>query len=104
MSQMTPPDGRNQPPQLPERPTPPAWSALLGVVATVLLFWMLPSTLHAPVAPEVAYSKFYDLVQQGKVQVVALQGQAARFELKAPEKLDGRELKQLSTAVPAQDT
>jgi cell division protease FtsH len=104
MSQMTPPGRSNQPPQLPEGPRPQAWAALVGVVATVLLFWLLRSTMHAPAAPEVAYSKFYGLVQEGKVQVVALQGQAARFELKAPEKLDGRELKQLSTAVPAQDT
>ena len=90
MSQMTPRDRKNQPPELPESPKPQAWSALVGVVATVLLFWLLRSTAHGPGAPDVAYSKFYDLVQDGKVRVVTLQGQAAQFELKAPEKLEGR--------------
>jgi len=81
----------------------PGWPVLAAAVAGLLLFWFLPSR-HAPAAPEVAYSKFYDFVQQGKVQSVTLQGQTAQFELKAPEKIAGHEQKHLATSVPAQDT
>jgi cell division protease FtsH len=85
----------------------PAWLSqrrlLLALALTVAGTWLWRTFLNeAPPAP-IAYSQFYALLTDGKVQSVVMSGEALDATLKAPETLAGRALTAVHTTAAAND-
>src|SRR5579884_3776373 len=76
------------------------WAIPLLLVA--LLLASEAFTDRKPNAPTIDYSRFYSLVEGGKVEHITIEGQNVAGTLKAPEPIDGKSLKDFSTTIPAQ--
>jgi cell division protease FtsH len=92
------------PPIGPKRDSPrPAWPRWLPWVVFVGLLALLamPGLRARPRrGPDIDYSRFYALVEDGKVDRVTLDGQTARGTFKAPVTLDGKAQKDFTTTLP----
>ena len=76
------------------------WVIPLALVLVLLASEALSDRKQA--APQVDYSTFYSLVDQGKVARVTITGQSVTGAFKAPEHVDSRTLTDFSTTLPAQ--
>jgi cell division protease FtsH len=67
------------------------------------MFWLWQSSSNEATRPEVNYSVFYEWVQAGQVQEVQLSGQQIEGQLEAPQSVDGTQIEQFQTTMPASD-
>ncbi len=77
------------------------WLVLLG--GMLLVFSLVHTLLPKEEAPEVSYSQFYELIQNGKVKSVVLQSREALVELKASEEISGHKIARFRTTLPQRD-
>src|SRR4029078_4485909 len=73
----------------------------LLVMLGVMWFWK--SNSEEAAQPAIAYSQLYKWIDEGKVASVVLDGDFVDATLKAPETLDGRQIKELRTSAVAND-
>ena len=84
-----------------------AWLSQRGLFAALALFfvgtWAWRTFLNeAPPAP-IAYSQFYALLTDGKVQSVVMSGEALDATLKSPETVAGRTVQTVHTTAAPND-
>ena len=70
----------------------------------LLGMWLWKSYSEGTAQPPVAYSQLYQWIEQGKVESVVLDGELVSATLKAPETVDGRQIKDLQINVPPNDS
>ena len=86
----------------------PAWLSsqrrlFLALSLMLVGAWAWRTFLNeAPPAP-IAYSQFYALLVDGKVQSVVMSGEALDATLKSPETVDGRALQKVHTTAAPND-
>jgi cell division protease FtsH len=88
-------------------PPGPAWRSQRGLFVALALFfvatWVWRTFLNeAPPAP-IAYSQFYGLLTDGKVQAVVMSGEGIDATLKGPETVAGRSLQTVHTTAAPND-
>ena len=83
----------------------PGWSAwfILGLLLLTFGGWQYFASQQQDVFPNVSYTEFYRALDEGKVESVTLKGQKVSGKLKQSQTLDGKELKDFSTALPVQE-
>jgi cell division protease FtsH len=69
----------------------------------LLVMWIWGTKVENQREPDVGYSTFYDLVQQGHVKSVLLKGQAVAAKLDKPETVQGRKMDRLEVVAPERD-
>jgi cell division protease FtsH len=85
----------------------PAWRSQRGLFAALALFfvgtWAWRTFLNEVPAPAIAYSQFYALLTDGKVQSVVMSGEALDATLKSPEPVAGRATQTVRTTAAPND-
>jgi len=95
-----PPGNKNSPGSRPPEP-PPGWKAWLILGAAILVFYAWQQLGGADVnQTPIAYSTFYRVVGEDKVEKVTLRGQAVLGTLKAQAQLEGHATKVFRTTLP----
>jgi cell division protease FtsH len=69
----------------------------------VILLGLERAALRTEELPQVDYSQFYAWVTEGKVAKVTIEGQEVSGDLKAPEKVAGKDSKTFKSTLPAQE-
>jgi cell division protease FtsH len=69
----------------------------------LMAMWFWKSYTEGASQPPIAYSQLYQWAEQGKVESVVLDGEAADATLKGPEPLDGRQIKNFQTNLAPND-
>jgi len=91
----------------PEGGTPPEQSTsrrmLLMLPLMLLAMWFWKSNTEGAGQPPVPYSQLYQWIEQGKVESVVFDGEVLDATLAKPEKVDGRDIKELHTNIVAND-
>jgi len=86
-------------------PTPgPSRRTMLILPLMLMGMWLWKSYSEGTAQPPIAYSQLYQWIDQGKVESVVLDGELVSATLKSPEKLDGRQIKDLQTNVAPNDS
>src|SRR5579859_1780436 len=94
------PPSSSSPTEPPPRSPWVRWLPALLLVAAALSFWT-GRTSSTP--PNIEYSSFYALVEQGKVARVSVSGQDVKGTLKAAETVEGHSLREFHTRLPQQE-
>ena len=91
----------------PSPPPGPAWRSqrglFLALVLTVAGTWFWRSYVREPPAAPIAYSQFYALLTDGKVQSVVMSGDALAATLKGPETVAGHSVTTVNTTAAEND-
>src|SRR6185437_4481789 len=87
----------------PKKQRPPWVSVGLTLALLFGLFFWEAQAWKSASLPQVDYSQFYGWVDQGKVAKVTIEGHDVSGDLKAPEKVDGKDVKTFKTTLPDQD-
>ena len=87
----------------PARPTPrPNWKSWLTLAIALggMYAWEAYAS-HRDAHPAISYSAFYTLVTDAKVESLTVRGQSATGELKAAEVVEGHNMTNFTTMLPA---
>jgi cell division protease FtsH len=92
-------------PHVPGSPEPRLSRRMVLLLPLMLMaMWFWKSYSEGAVQPPIPYSQLYQWVEQGKVESIVLDGESVDATLKSPETLDGRQIKNLQTNVPPNDS
>jgi cell division protease FtsH len=91
--------GSAPPPREAPRPNWKSWVPLAIVLAGTYA-WQAYSA-HRDAHPAISYTAFYTLVADAKVESIVVRGQSATGHLKAPEKVEGHDVTNFTTMLPA---
>jgi len=96
---------QREPRRKPAAPAPSGTPRLMVIPLLVMLgvMWFWKSNSEESAQPAIAYSQLYKWIDEGKVASVVLDGDFVDATLKAPETLDGRQIKELRTSAVAND-
>ena len=86
-----------------DEPRAPAWrwAVPLALIATL---WAAQTYYgRATQAPEITYTRFYELVHEGKVERVVLTGDEVQGRFAAPETVDGKPSTDFQTRLPSRE-
>lgn len=98
------PNGNEGRPRGGPPPDPSISRRMLFLLPLMLLaIWFWNWSAEGKGQPSVAYSRLFQLVEQGKVESVVLDGEVLSATLAKPEKLDGHESKELHTNIVPND-
>jgi cell division protease FtsH len=93
-----------KPPALQPKSTRPPWiSWLLPAVLIAVTIWSFTASDRSPTSTAISYTELYDLVGQGKVERVTLNGLDVSGDLKQEETVGGHKLKSFRSALPQQE-
>jgi cell division protease FtsH len=82
----------------------PSYRGWLLLALLLLSFWAFRYLSHGPAQqPVVAYSTFFNLVRDQRVQSVTLRGQELTGELKSQQQVEGRTIKTFRSMIPLQE-
>jgi cell division protease FtsH len=77
---------------------------MMGVLLVALLgMWAWQNRAARAQAPTIGYSKFFSLVESGKVKSVVITGQTIEGELSSKQQVDGQALQKFRTLGPSED-
>jgi cell division protease FtsH len=75
----------------------------VALALTLVGAWVWRTFLNEPAPAPIAYSRFYALLTEGKVQSVVMSGEALDATLKSPETVSGRALQKVHTTAAPND-
>ena len=77
---------------------------MMGVLLVALFgMWAWQNRAARAQAPTIGYSKFFSLVESGKVKSVVITGQTIEGELSSKQQVDGQALQKFRTLGPSED-
>lgn len=79
-----------------------AWLVAALVLGALVATWTLQPG-RRQTESEIGYSRFYELVEQGQINQVTMEGQEIEGDLKSKQKIDGRETGHFRTRAPRSD-
>jgi hypothetical protein len=85
----------------PRRPWLPLVPMLLLLAMFIATAFLGP---RATALPSISYTSFYDLVEQGKVERVLIEGQSVELVLKSREAVEGAQSQRFQTTLPSTTT